>query len=338
MPGSSLRNAVKGRSHRERGQLAHRSKFGLLEKKKDYVLRAQNYHSKQNTLRRLREKAATRNKDEFYFAMTKQRTERGVHVVESPNQPIPIDAAKLLKSQDEKYIRTMRSSNLKKIEAVKSELKTLVNLLQSHSTTRDEHFEDLDDDFIGDLTEAQTQTLCDAGLLPNKTPTDRQTSQSSGRHIIFVESEHHAKLYQPPDALNLQPLSSHQTEETEEADLGWVNEENAIPRKQRQGEGGQEFVSDELSEELVDAQQEEAKIHRDALIHELKERVSRERSLKYALLEQQNKRLLMSNGARRRIDSSQRKGGGDESEEEEDGEDRKEWKPKIYKWRFERKK
>lgn len=75
MPGSSLRNAVKGRSHKERGQLAHRSKLGLLEKKKDYVLRARNYHSKQNTLRRLREKAATRNKDEFYFAMTNQRTE-----------------------------------------------------------------------------------------------------------------------------------------------------------------------------------------------------------------------------------------------------------------------
>ena len=78
-----------------------------------------------------------------------------------------------------------------------------------------------------------------------------------------------AKLYRPPDALNLQPLSSHQTEETEEeVDLGWVNEENPISRKQRQGEGGQEFVSDELSEELVDAQQEEAKVSRTTLFYE----------------------------------------------------------------------
>lgn len=49
--------------------------MGILEKHKDYVLRARDYHSKQERINRLREKAATRNKDEFYFSMTKERTE-----------------------------------------------------------------------------------------------------------------------------------------------------------------------------------------------------------------------------------------------------------------------
>lgn len=72
---SSLRNSLHRRNHKERGQLAHRSKLGILEKHKDYVLRAKDYHSKQDRLTRLKQKAADRNKDEFYFSMHKQKTE-----------------------------------------------------------------------------------------------------------------------------------------------------------------------------------------------------------------------------------------------------------------------
>ena len=71
---SSLRNSIHRRSHKERSQLAHRAKLGLLEKHADYVKRARDYHSKQDRLARLRQKAAERNKDEFYFSMTKEKT------------------------------------------------------------------------------------------------------------------------------------------------------------------------------------------------------------------------------------------------------------------------
>ena len=69
-----LKNVLHSRSHKERSQLSHRAKFGILEKHKDYVLRALDYHSKQDRIQRLRQKAADRNKDEFYFGMNKQRT------------------------------------------------------------------------------------------------------------------------------------------------------------------------------------------------------------------------------------------------------------------------
>jgi U3 small nucleolar RNA-associated protein 11 len=70
----TLKNSLHRRAHKERSQLAHRSKLGILEKHKDYVLRARDYHAKQDRLNRLRQKAAERNKDEFYFSMVRERT------------------------------------------------------------------------------------------------------------------------------------------------------------------------------------------------------------------------------------------------------------------------
>jgi hypothetical protein len=72
---SSLRNAVKRRTHKERSQPAHRKSLGLLEKKKDYVKRAKDHHKKMDRLRALQEKASMRNPDEFYFKMKNSRTE-----------------------------------------------------------------------------------------------------------------------------------------------------------------------------------------------------------------------------------------------------------------------
>jgi U3 small nucleolar RNA-associated protein 11 len=67
-----LRNSIHRRNHKERSQLANRARLGILEKHKDYVKRARDYHSKQDRLTRLKQKVAERNKDEFYFSMSKQ--------------------------------------------------------------------------------------------------------------------------------------------------------------------------------------------------------------------------------------------------------------------------
>lgn len=74
---SSLRNAHHRRNHKERGQLTSRRALGFLEKHSDYVKRARDWHSKQDRLQRLKEKAATRNEDEFYFAMLRKKTQVG---------------------------------------------------------------------------------------------------------------------------------------------------------------------------------------------------------------------------------------------------------------------
>lgn len=76
---ASLRNAIYRRAHRERAQPESRKKLGLLEKHKDYVVRAKAFHQKDEALRKLREKAAFRNPDEFYFKMVNTKTIDGVH-------------------------------------------------------------------------------------------------------------------------------------------------------------------------------------------------------------------------------------------------------------------
>ena len=58
---------------------ASREKYGLLEKRKDYLLRARDFHRKERTLKQLQRKAEERNPDEFYHAMERQRTKGGVH-------------------------------------------------------------------------------------------------------------------------------------------------------------------------------------------------------------------------------------------------------------------
>jgi len=72
---SSFRNSLHRRNHKERGQLAHRKRLGILEKHKDYVLRAKDYNSKKERIRKLKQKASERNKDEFYFGMVGKKTQ-----------------------------------------------------------------------------------------------------------------------------------------------------------------------------------------------------------------------------------------------------------------------
>ena len=70
---SSLKNVVPQREHKERHQPRHRRKFGLLEKKKDYKIRARDYQSKRERVRILTDNAALRNPDEFYYKMEKTK-------------------------------------------------------------------------------------------------------------------------------------------------------------------------------------------------------------------------------------------------------------------------
>jgi U3 small nucleolar RNA-associated protein 11 len=70
---ASYKKHLPRKNHKERAQPQGRKKWGLLEKHKDYVIRAKDYHKKQDYLRKLKEKAAFRNPDEFYFNMNRSK-------------------------------------------------------------------------------------------------------------------------------------------------------------------------------------------------------------------------------------------------------------------------
>lgn len=120
---AKLVHNVQKKQHRERAQTLDRAKYGLLEKKKDYRLRAADYHKKQAALKALRQKAAQYNPDEYYHAMTKKRTDdNGILITERGSESLSNAQVKLFKSQDVNYVRTMRLNEKQKIDKLKNKL------------------------------------------------------------------------------------------------------------------------------------------------------------------------------------------------------------------------
>ncbi|EIE25270.1 small-subunit processome, partial [Coccomyxa subellipsoidea C-169] len=120
---SSLRNAIKRKTHKERPQPQSRSKFGLLERKKDYKARADDFHRKEKALLNLRRKAEERNPDEFYFAMEHTRTKGGVHLKSSTQaNKYSQEQLQLMKGQDIGYLELKRQSEAKKAERLRNSL------------------------------------------------------------------------------------------------------------------------------------------------------------------------------------------------------------------------
>lgn len=111
--------------------------MGLLEKKKDYKLRADDYHKKQNTLAALRKKALEKNPDEFYFNMISSQLQDGVHVAKKATEEVEIteEQKKVMRTQDIKYVEMKRVAETKKIERMKAEL----HLLDADSKQKNKH-------------------------------------------------------------------------------------------------------------------------------------------------------------------------------------------------------
>ncbi|KAG7701397.1 hypothetical protein KL915_000428 [Ogataea haglerorum] len=108
---------VQKKQHRERAQPQERARFGFLEKKKDYRLRAADYHKKQAQLKILKQKAKLRNEDEYYHSMTRRKTDQdGILIAERGNEALSNDEVLLLKTQDANYLTMTRQSEARKIE------------------------------------------------------------------------------------------------------------------------------------------------------------------------------------------------------------------------------
>ncbi|KAJ4436569.1 hypothetical protein ANN_16602 [Periplaneta americana] len=123
------------RTHRERHQPASRSHLGLLEKKKDYRQRVADYHQKQKTIKLLKKRALNRNPDEFYFHMINSRVEDGEHLeLEKEDEHTP-DQIRLMQSQDLRYVTTKRTTELRKINRLQSQL----HLLDAANKVRNKH-------------------------------------------------------------------------------------------------------------------------------------------------------------------------------------------------------
>ena len=140
---SSLRNAVKRVTHKERSQPSHRAHLGILEKHKDYTKRARDYHSKQEKISILREKADQRNPDEFYFGMHKSYLDResGRHKKlaaarqKELERLIGPDAIKVMKQQDLIAVKLQLQQDNKKIEKMQQNLHLIGDSINNNNTS-----------------------------------------------------------------------------------------------------------------------------------------------------------------------------------------------------------
>ncbi|KAG6862717.1 hypothetical protein C0993_001837 [Termitomyces sp. T159_Od127] len=191
-----------------------------------------------------------------------------------------------------------------------------------------------DEQAENDLEQEELQVLIDAGIISGRSRPGRK-----GKHIIFVENDAEAHNYRP---IQSSSSTSDQVDadiiEEEEVDLGWKStstKKSQTPDYESFGE-----VQDEVS----------PGDKRRRLLKELAARLVRDQQLRYSQREFEMQRLMMGKGGRKKIMGAEKVEGDSDSEEDEDEDDARKskprktsktndetYKPRVYKWRIERK-
>ena len=148
-------NAVKRKTHKERGQLTGRKKLGILEKKKDYRLRARDFERKKKKIVELQKKADLRNEDEFYFAMKNSKTVNGVHSLDRSKPENSAVSAKLAQKLDKGFLETKLAQEKHQLEKMKNNLH-FIGVNSTDMTPKQTIFVDSDDE-LSDVNNLQAE-------------------------------------------------------------------------------------------------------------------------------------------------------------------------------------
>lgn len=347
---NSLRHVVRRREHRERAQPAARAaRFGLLEKHKDYKLRANDYHRKEDALRVLKEKAAFKNDDEFYRNMHSAQTKGGVHSLTRSNDIAPKTLA-LMKAQDAAYLQMQRSADQTRINKAKKNLHFLMEddedeqAQESKAKRKTEDDDDEDDDDDNEDEEEE-----ESGPAPKKSRTGTGAAPSAirSRHVIFVDSVAKVENFSPAAYFQTTPelvkrkFNRLKTAQLESGNV-IVNQtrgrnETAPAAAAAASSSSSAAASAPASAARASVAQSKAAIASAALLarsdqsllasySELNSRLDRKRKIETALDKLQLERLLSQKGRRKKIVGAEDKFG--EVDE----------KRTVYKWKLERKK
>ena len=168
---ASLRNAVKRRTHKERAQLSHRKSLGLLEKKKDYKIRADNYNRNKKRLKSLQIKAAFKNPEEFNRDMIKYSLNSdGQHILK--RKDLDSITVKQHQVQNLAYLNMLRQQQRKKLEKLKQALHFLPTTSSSNKHV-----------FFSDAKDEDSKTSRSTKIKPNSNTEDFEKRRKSYKEL-----------------------------------------------------------------------------------------------------------------------------------------------------------
>ncbi|KAI4103147.1 MAG: hypothetical protein L6R37_003968 [Teloschistes peruensis] len=227
-----MRNAVQRRNHKERAQPAQREKWGILEKHKDYSLRAKDYNEKKKRLKILRGKAAERNPDEFSYGMLSSKTDRyGRKIQDRGNPTLSHDAVKLLKTQDAGYLKTLIQQTRRKRQRMEQEY------LLSHDKNVPLLEEVRDNQHVKFVASREEQHLVDDAQ--SKQDTSSSTEQSTLQWLVPCSNTNNQ-----PESLHIERKDPRQLARQQEEGILALKEERAARKlRKRRGEIRQSRLS-----------------------------------------------------------------------------------------------
>lgn len=111
------------KTHRERHQPESRKHLGILEKKKDYKVRAKHYNEQRESIKFFKRVALDKNPNEFYHHMVNSKLKNGVHHEKAkPDEELTEDQLKLMRIQDTRYIDMKHQIEKRKVHRMQSHL------------------------------------------------------------------------------------------------------------------------------------------------------------------------------------------------------------------------
>lgn len=191
------KNIIPRRIHKERAQPAVRvAKHGLLEKKKDYKLRARDHNRKTARVKLLREKASFRNPDEFYYAMSRHTTTDGAvhrardaHLADAvPLASRTLDQRVLAESQDARYVA--HKLQLEKGRVVSLE-KRLHRVREAATTPRTHILFADDDDDADDIVAAKAKQTALQRRSDSDDDDDLEDGEGADRSTSELKKAYH---------------------------------------------------------------------------------------------------------------------------------------------------
>ncbi|CAD5215010.1 unnamed protein product [Bursaphelenchus okinawaensis] len=184
-----------GREHRERGQLSDRKHLGLLEKKKDWILRTRAHQKKSKQLKKLRTRALERNQDEFNFHMINSQVGfDGVHREATDAEPEESYVQSLLSDiKDINYVRHKLALERKMID----KLKAVLHMTDSNAKQNTHTFFVDDDEDVSEIMSSESLFGASSSRKSNRIPADKLKNQMIGVEdkgtAMEIEKHRHAQ-------------------------------------------------------------------------------------------------------------------------------------------------